>query len=52
MLGLVLFLVFINNLDVEAELVTKLKMFADDMKLGQVVRCKHDRKFSRRAWTK
>jgi hypothetical protein len=42
MLGPVLFLIFINILDVQAELVTVLKKFADDIKLGHVVKCEND----------
>jgi hypothetical protein len=30
--------VFINNLDVQAQLTTILKKFADNTKMGQVVR--------------
>jgi hypothetical protein len=42
-LGPVLFLVFINNLDVPAALVTTVKKFSDNTKLGQIVRSKQDR---------
>jgi hypothetical protein len=37
-LGPILFLVFINNLDVMASMVTVLKKFADDTKLGHVIK--------------
>ncbi len=43
MLGPILFLVFINNLDVQAALVTLVRKFADDTKLGQAVRTDSDR---------
>jgi ribonuclease P/MRP protein subunit RPP40 len=42
-LGPILFLIFINNLDVQAALITTVKKFADDTKLGQVVRTDQDR---------
>jgi hypothetical protein len=42
-LGPILFLIFINNLDVQAALVTTVKKFADDTKLGQIVRTDKDR---------
>jgi hypothetical protein len=42
-LGPILFLVFINNLDAMAHLSTVLKKFADDTKLGQVIRSQSDR---------
>jgi ribonuclease P/MRP protein subunit RPP40 len=38
-----LFLVFINNLDVQAALVTIVRKFADDTKLAQAVRTDSDR---------
>jgi hypothetical protein len=41
-LGPVLFLIFINNLDVQAALVTIIRKFADDTKLGQVVKRSQD----------
>jgi hypothetical protein len=41
--GLCTFLLFINNLDVQTELVTVVKNLADDMKLGQIVRNDRDR---------
>jgi hypothetical protein len=41
-LGPILFLVFINNLDVQAALVTIVRKFADDTKLGQVVKTDRD----------
>jgi hypothetical protein len=37
-LGLPLFSIFINDWDLEALLVTPLKKFADDTKLGQIIR--------------
>jgi ribonuclease P/MRP protein subunit RPP40 len=37
-LGPILFLIFINNLDVQAALIIVVKMFADDAKLGQNVK--------------
>jgi hypothetical protein len=43
LLGKVLFLVFINNLDAQVAVVTTVKNFADDTKLGQIVRTDHDR---------
>jgi ribonuclease P/MRP protein subunit RPP40 len=36
--GPILFLVFINNLNVMANLITVIKKFAHDTKLGQVVK--------------
>lgn len=42
-LGPILFLVFINNLDMMAHLITVIKKFADDTKLGQVIRSEADR---------
>jgi ribonuclease P/MRP protein subunit RPP40 len=41
-LGPILFLVFINNLDVQTALVTIVRKFADDTKLGQVVKTDRD----------
>ncbi len=37
-LGPILFLVFINNVDAIAQLVTVLRKFADDTKQGQVIK--------------
>jgi hypothetical protein len=42
-LGPILFLVFNNKLDVLTELLTVVNKFADDTKLGQVIRTNHDR---------
>jgi hypothetical protein len=42
-LGPILFLVFINNLDAMAHLSTVIKKFADDTKLGQVIKSQSDR---------
>jgi ribonuclease P/MRP protein subunit RPP40 len=42
-LGPILFLIFINNLDVQAAMITTVKKFADDTKLGQVVRTEQDK---------
>jgi hypothetical protein len=42
-LGPILFLVFINNLNVQTELLTVLKKFADDTKLAQVIKTDQDR---------
>ncbi len=39
----ILFLMIINNLDVQAALVTTVKKFADATKLGQIVRSDQDR---------
>ncbi len=44
MWGTMLFLVFINNLDIQAEFATIPKKFADDKKLGQIIRGDNDRK--------
>jgi ribonuclease P/MRP protein subunit RPP40 len=41
-LGPILFLVFINNLDAMAHLSTEIKKFADDAKLGQVISSQTD----------
>jgi hypothetical protein len=41
-LGPVLFLIFINNLDAQTALLTIVKKFADDTKLGQVQRDAND----------
>jgi ribonuclease P/MRP protein subunit RPP40 len=41
-LGPILFLVFVNNLDVQAALVSVLMKFASNTKLGQEVRCEMD----------
>jgi hypothetical protein len=41
-LGPILFLIFINNLDAMAQMITILKKFADDTKLGQVIRTPAD----------
>jgi ribonuclease P/MRP protein subunit RPP40 len=46
----VLFLIFINNLDVQTELITVLKKFADDTKVGHVVKCENDFVSCRRLW--
>jgi ribonuclease P/MRP protein subunit RPP40 len=42
-LGPILFLIFINNLDVQADLIIVVKMFADDTQLGQNVKYNQDR---------
>jgi hypothetical protein len=42
-LGPILFLVFINNLDLVVELIEQLKKFADDTKMGQTVSNDADR---------
>jgi mannose/fructose/N-acetylgalactosamine-specific phosphotransferase system component IID len=42
-LGPVLFLIFINNLDIQTALLTTVKKFADNTKLGQVQRDDSDR---------
>jgi hypothetical protein len=42
LLGPSLFSVFINDLDLAALLVTLLKKFADDTKLGQILRDHQD----------
>jgi hypothetical protein len=41
-LGPILFLIFINNLDAMAHLITVIKKFADDTKLGQVIKTQAD----------
>jgi hypothetical protein len=41
-LGPILFLVFINNLDAMAQMITEIKKFADDTKLGQVIKSPAD----------
>jgi ribonuclease P/MRP protein subunit RPP40 len=41
-LGPILFLIFINNLDAMAQMITILKKFADDTKLGQVIQTPSD----------
>jgi hypothetical protein len=43
LLGPILFLVFINNLDVQAALVTIIQKFANDTKLGLALRTDSDR---------
>jgi mannose/fructose/N-acetylgalactosamine-specific phosphotransferase system component IID len=42
-LGPILFLIFINNLNVQAALIIVLQMFSDDTKLGQNVKYNQDR---------
>ena len=42
-LGPLLFLIFINDIDKAAHMITKLAKFADDTKLGQVIRSQQDR---------
>jgi hypothetical protein len=42
-LGPILFLIFINDLDMAAELITILKKFADDTKLGQTASTPEER---------
>jgi ribonuclease P/MRP protein subunit RPP40 len=42
-LGPILFLIFINNLDVQAALIIVVKKFAHDTKLGQIVKSDQDR---------
>jgi hypothetical protein len=39
----ILFLIFFNNLDVQAALITVIKKFADHTKLGQIVKSDKDR---------
>jgi ribonuclease P/MRP protein subunit RPP40 len=53
-LGPILFLVSINNLDAMAQLITVIKKFADDTKLGQVIRSHGDKNlpYSMTAWTR
>jgi mannose/fructose/N-acetylgalactosamine-specific phosphotransferase system component IID len=48
--GLILFLVFFNNLDVLVELVTKIRKFASDTKLRQAMRTDQDRELVQTAW--
>jgi hypothetical protein len=43
LLGPILFLVFINNLVAMAQLITIIRKFADDTKLGQVIRSQANR---------
>jgi ribonuclease P/MRP protein subunit RPP40 len=42
-LGPILFLVFINNLDAMVQLITIIRKFADNTKLGQVIRSQAER---------
>ncbi len=51
-LGPILFLVFIKNVDVMASMVTVLRMFADNTKLGQVIKNRWQiARHCRVAWT-
>jgi hypothetical protein len=46
-----MFLVFINNIDAMAHLVTVIKKFADNTKLGHVIRSQDIRDWLSPVWT-